>query len=170
MAFARSWNEAQPDGSENASDIDLEIRNLKVDIRERLEDITSFGTDADPMELDASAVADAAPTFYGAYDDSQAAGNKVTAEGRGKLLAVNVSATTDSNGIVSIDLSEFSEPFDLTDNNTTAVATSFSGVSEIATITAWATASDTVSVQLFDDTGATINNSAVQFIVFILVH
>lgn len=52
MAFTRSWDESLPDGAVTAAaDIDLEFRKLKEDIRERLDDISTFGSDQDPAVL-----------------------------------------------------------------------------------------------------------------------
>lgn len=54
MAYSIGWNEAQPDGAVvNADDLDLEIRNLKTSLRERLEQvILDWGTDAvDPKVM-----------------------------------------------------------------------------------------------------------------------
>lgn len=49
MAYSKSWNEAQPAGSEAANTLDTIIQNLKISIRERLEDLfptwTSDATD-----------------------------------------------------------------------------------------------------------------------------
>lgn len=39
MAYNISWDESQPDGSENANTIDTEIQELKESIRERMEDL-----------------------------------------------------------------------------------------------------------------------------------
>jgi len=57
MAYTVSWDEASPDGSENANTIDTEIQNLKISIRERMNQILSnaWETDGnDPKTLVAS--------------------------------------------------------------------------------------------------------------------
>ncbi|MCP4902611.1 MAG: hypothetical protein GY906_37075 [bacterium] len=54
MAYSIGWNEAQPDGAVvDAKDLDLEIRNLKIAMRERLEQVIfEWSTDAtDPKVL-----------------------------------------------------------------------------------------------------------------------
>lgn len=59
MPFGQAWNEAQPDGDTTLrSDVDTVIQNLKVAIRERLDQvITSFGNDlVDPKKLISSSV------------------------------------------------------------------------------------------------------------------
>src|SRR6266542_803436 len=46
MAFTRPWDESVPTGAEQASDIDLIFRNLKQDLRERLDNVvTDFTSD-----------------------------------------------------------------------------------------------------------------------------
>lgn len=43
MAYTRSWSEADPLGTVQATTIDDEIRNLKVDIRERMDTLLGAG-------------------------------------------------------------------------------------------------------------------------------
>ena len=60
MAYTRTWDEAAPTDSDAASTIDDLFRNLKIDIRERMNDILSndWATDGDdPKTLDARAFA-----------------------------------------------------------------------------------------------------------------
>lgn len=170
MAFARSWDETQPDGSEAASDIDLEIRKVKEDVRERLEDITTFGTDADPLELDQSAVESKAPVFWGSYDDGQSAGNKVTSEGRGKIVAIDVTAQTDSNGVVTIDLGEFSEALDITVSHLLHVAAfSTGGSNGTVAQPSSSGASDVIGVTFYDNAGTAVASTDVTFVVVVVV-
>ena len=68
MAYAQTWDESQPDGSENANTIDDEIRNLKITLRERLANIldatTAWETDAhDPKLLSGAAFVAGGITF-----------------------------------------------------------------------------------------------------------
>lgn len=58
MAYTVAWNEATPVGAATlASDIDLEIRNLKVSISERMSQLVDWDTDAtDPKRLLAAAL------------------------------------------------------------------------------------------------------------------
>ena len=48
MTYTRSWNESTPTDSDAASTIDDLLRNLEVDIRERLDDVVADFT-ADPV-------------------------------------------------------------------------------------------------------------------------
>jgi hypothetical protein len=59
MAFTIPWDENEPDGSEQASTLDTELQNLKVSVRERLEDlIPDWANDAeDPKTLAQTAIA-----------------------------------------------------------------------------------------------------------------
>lgn len=47
MVYNISWDESQPDGSENANTIDTEIQELKESIRERMNDILSNAWETD---------------------------------------------------------------------------------------------------------------------------
>jgi hypothetical protein len=61
MAYSIAWNEATPVGaSTNVSDVDAELQNLKISIRERMNNVmsTAWETDAsDPKTLDVQAIA-----------------------------------------------------------------------------------------------------------------
>ena len=66
MAYSKSWDETQPDGSEAANTIDSEIQDHKIAVRERMNDILSnaWETDAsDPKLLDGSAFAAGGVTY-----------------------------------------------------------------------------------------------------------
>lgn len=170
MAFTRSWDETQPDGSEAASDIDLEIRKVKEDIRERLEDITTFGTGTDPLELDASAVEAKAPVFYGLYDDNQSAGSKVTSEGRGKLVAINFSGDTDGSGFVTIDVGEFTESLDITVSSILHVAATQASSQGISALSSGVSpGGDTITVECVDDTGSAVASTTVNLAILMVV-
>lgn len=50
MAYTRSWDESLPDGSEDANTIETIIQNLKVDIRERMNDLVDDWPNDDPQQ------------------------------------------------------------------------------------------------------------------------
>ena len=58
MAYTKTWDESQPDGSENANTIDTEIQDVKFSMRERLEDLFPRWSDdsEDPKTFDRARV------------------------------------------------------------------------------------------------------------------
>jgi hypothetical protein len=73
MAYAQPWNNATPDGAVVlASDIDLEIRNLKVAIDERMQDLVGAGNWAndgvDPKEIQPASIAGAGTPAAGYFE------------------------------------------------------------------------------------------------------
>lgn len=50
MPYTNTWDESSPDGSENANTIDTEFQQLKLDIRERMNDLVDDWANDDPQQ------------------------------------------------------------------------------------------------------------------------
>lgn len=69
MTYTRTWDESQPPGSQAPSNIDDDFRALKVDIRERMNDILAAGHKWDtgtsaPIQVDPAGIAGGTGLHY----------------------------------------------------------------------------------------------------------
>lgn len=103
MAYTRIWDNTKPPGTQQAAKIDDEIRELRVDISERLSTITNWT--ADPITLLAGA---AGSMRCIRYKSSATVGARKTVDRTAlAVISVFVEATTDSNGRFELSLAEF---------------------------------------------------------------
>lgn len=104
MPHTNPWSDTDPPGSQAANTIDDEIRQLRLDIHERMDDIVVDWT-ADPIVLaGAGAVVS---SKRATYQDSLSAGSKVSAlaDIQGMMFVV-LTGTTNSSGVITFNFNE----------------------------------------------------------------
>jgi len=106
MAYTNPWSDTDPPGSQNANTIDDELRQLRLDIHERMNDIVDDWED-DPVVLAAGGAGGSLGECL-FYSDAQSAGLKFNAEDEVvRWLGIRYSGTTNSIGAVTINFNEF---------------------------------------------------------------
>ena len=167
MAHTRAWSDSTPLGSRAAREIDDSIRELKVDIHERMDDIVEDWT-ADPIVLKSGVSGGGGALKQGVYADSQGAGSKVSAIAALKeFMILYYSGTTSSNGNVVINLNEINTASNDTLNyqinlgdNVTVLAASRTndGVPIFGRVEGFNGAANTLTFRFRHGDGATVNN------------
>lgn len=118
MAYTRPWTNNSPLGTRSAAEIDDAIREARVDVAERMDDITAVGgkwTVNDPITLPASANSILSAKRFD-YDDALAAGTKtLNEEDLQSLLAYRVNHLTNGVSQFTVNFGAISEKYDLND-------------------------------------------------------
>lgn len=103
MPYTNVWTDTDPPGAQAANTIDDELRQLRLDIHERMDDVVVNWL-ADPVVIDPTATGFKGRDF--AYD-ANAGGNKA---GSGvdikSILGLRVTGTTSSTGLIAINLND----------------------------------------------------------------
>lgn len=121
MAYTRPWTNNSPLGSRSAAEIDDSIRELRVDVSQRMDDLTAPGgewTANDPIVIPSATNGFQAANRY-TYNDNLAVASKVSdGEDIQTLLAyqVNGQLTNGASQIV-LNFGGLQETYDLNDIN-----------------------------------------------------
>lgn len=108
MPYTRPWSDSTPPGSRNANEIDDAIREFKVDVHERMDDIVVDWT-SDPIVLDIGG------TFVNvkglSYNDNLGGGNKVQFFNNPvAFISVQYQGTITSNARFTLNFNEVNVP------------------------------------------------------------
>lgn len=181
MAYGQSWDETTPVGASDAGDLDTDIQNTKVAIRERLEDvIDDFANDAvDPKQLNlgpickvtltsALAVADSTDTTIdwtsevfdddAVHDSGDPSYLTIPVDGK-YLIGVNIAWQTNGTGnrIVNLESSAASGMVALSTIGAITVGLGASAVGQNLVYLADAAANDTFHVIVWQTSGGSLN-------------
>lgn len=116
MAHTNSWSDNTPLGSDAADTMDNNMRQVRLDVAERMNDILGSNNwrTQDPVTLPGLLTAFKFAKRY-RYDDLQSAGFKaVEPASLRALLIIRYSGTTDIAGNITINFGALFETYDLT--------------------------------------------------------
>jgi hypothetical protein len=106
MAYGIPWDEAAPSGATTPADtIDTELQNLKISIRERIEDVICDWADdgVEPKTLCAEILGEALGTQFVWIAHDADIGDDVSVVDTGSPIYLSIAVTTDGNSRATID-------------------------------------------------------------------
>jgi hypothetical protein len=106
MAYTIAWNESAPLGSVAANTIETEFQNLKISIRERMNQILANDWDDD---LDDPKVVSKVAGTYHKYNVATA--TETDTETDPTVMFLEIGGTTDANGFLVVDMDNLTGTF-----------------------------------------------------------
>lgn len=107
MAYTNPWSDTDPPGSQNANTIDDELRQLRLDIHERMDDIVDDWEDDPVVVTSGGAILSSQRSVY---TDASAGGSKGSSlvSIKAHMFMAFTGTTSSSSAAVSINMNEIS--------------------------------------------------------------